>query len=321
MPINTVPSLPISLGRGETANIDELAGSDLSNQVSVAFVTPFDVENDTLYVVMRVLGSLSNIIRLGLFFSFRLHGWKDIVSPGLNAIQPALSLRRLTVTSGSVGAMVALINHAPALEYLSISFYSMTCDAETDAEVGDGALSCLRRLIVRHVDTPSTRECVSQILESSGGSLWSLSTSADMNESLEVMRQSADFKFNFAYALVHLSLTADDPTQSSFLGGCEHSSKARDDEIFHACSFIQACPRLVHLSLQGYHAEDIPRIIVNVNRPLVSLAIQGKTCDNINASMMIRSMLEEGHQAVSPLRLLALHRDAVDPDWPPVSAL
>ena len=37
--------------------------------------------------------------------------------------------------------------------------------------------------------------------------------------------------------------------------------------------------------------------------------------------MMIRSILEEGHQAVSHLRMLALHRNAVDPDWPPVSAL
>lgn len=172
MPIITASSPPISLGYGETATIDELAGSDLSDQVSVAFVVPSDAGSNALYVAMHVVGTLYKIRILALYFCFGLLERRDTVPPGFNLMQPAHRLRRLTVTSGSVGAMVALINHAPALEYLSISFYSMTCGAETDTRVGDGALSCLRRLLVRHIDTPFKRKYVTQILESNGGIRW-----------------------------------------------------------------------------------------------------------------------------------------------------
>jgi len=310
---------PASLGYISTATIVKLEGSVLANQVSVASVSPSGSGNNALYVVNRVFGTLLQIKSIEISFPFRAMGWKDLSPPGLNWSQPATKLRHAKIYSGSFGAMAVLINHAPALEHLTLNFCTMAGAAETDRMVSAEALRHMRRLVLERIDQLVEPKVVSQILLPAGGTLWSLSISTSMRTLFETLRQRENY--NFADALVHLALMVNYPSQGFNTGVCTHNLEERKDETLQACNLIQACPRLAHLSLQGFHARDLVKILVTVKRPLISLAIQGYSCNNKIASTVIRPMFEEGHRVVSRLRVLALHRDPIDPDWRPVSAL
>jgi len=307
-------SPPLSLAYSEMATINELASSDVNNHVTLAILTPSQLDNIAPFVATRVIGSLRGIKMMDLFFPFRFFGWEGFTPPESQVMQPAHSLRHVRITSGSVGAMIALINRAPALEYLSLGFSSMP--VETDITVTDRALFCLRRLSMWRSNTFSMPRCVPKILASGRGTLRSLSVTVDMIESLEFEGQSAGF--HFANSLVHLALMTGDPIRSSSPGGSTH---VRDDQTLQASRFIHTCPRLAHLSLAGFLAADLPRILAAVIRPLVSLAYRPSIEDDIVATSIFRPMFEEGHQAVSRLRVLAFSEYGIGPDCPVVGAL
>jgi len=119
MLVSACSSPPLSLAYAEMETIDKLASSDVSNHVSLAILTPSQLDNVAPFVATRVIGSLRGIKTMNLFFPLRFFGWRGFTPPESEVMQPAHNLRHATITSGSVGAMIALINRAPALEYLS----------------------------------------------------------------------------------------------------------------------------------------------------------------------------------------------------------
>jgi len=141
-----------------------------------------------------------------------------------------------------------------------------------------------------------------------------------MSHLLEALQQSVASDFGVVLRVVNLVLMMFSQNRSHHYPTCKHGFETLPDEVLRARKVLTAFPRVAHPTLQNFYAADLPDILVIVNRPLVSLTILSKTCNNIIASTMILPMFEAVHRTVSRLRLLVL-REEIDPDWVQTSAL
>jgi len=210
-----------------------------------------------------------------------------------------------------------LLNRASYLESLELYLYWMPSAGGLDIQSNIATLPCLRQLVLRAeaLLTGVEPEVFPQLLAFTGHTLRSLSLRVDFVGSLEIIQQLASNQLT--NSLVHLALTAHDPSLASQLTACEH----RAAELKQARSFIRAFPCVTYLSLQGFHSPDLAAILNAVTRPLCFLAVNGKACGSVD-SISLQSMLESGHRSVMRLRWLALYRHGVDDEaWLLVRAL
>ena len=285
--------------------------------MSVVELRASDDGPDTVGIMTRVLDSLPGLQTLDLVYSYAKGGWTGTMKTDPGATGSAAALRRAKISSGTVEAIMILLDRASYLESLELYLYWMPSAGGPDLRTTLASLPRLRQLVLRAeaLLTGVEPEVFPQLLAFTGHSLRSLSLRVDFVESLEVIHQLASHRLT--NSLVHLALTAHDPSLASQLTACEH----RAAELKQARSFIRAFPCVTHLSLQGFHSPDLAAILDVVTRPLCFLAVSGKSCGSVD-SVSVQSMLESGHHSVMRLRWLALYRHGVDDEaWLSVRAL
>jgi len=306
---------PLVLNPGLTVAGDisrDLASASL---VSVAILEQpaGGASNDVVDVATGLLDLLPSIQKLDLSFTHSFVSQNDSTRSPCNIVQSAsLNLRHVTIRAVTTGTIISLLKRAQNLEFLALGLYSMPGAAGSCLDAGSDALAGLRRLVV-WTYTFDELDVIPQIITSCSNHLSSLSIPVRFQQSLRALQLNT----NVTDGLVHLDLMAHYYALDTCFGLC---NETRSAEMQQACGFIHACPRLAHLSLQRFHAEELTAILDAVKRPLLSLAVDSKRC-YIATSAIIRPFLDRKHLSVARLRLLALDRPAVDTDWMSVQSL
>jgi len=309
-----------SLANIKRKTLSQVERCDLGRTVGVASLWPFDDGVDATKFMARVINLLQNFYRMEIMFTYAPDGWKDSVLLTTDVRQPTMNLRCATVHSGTFGAIFALINSSPALEHLVLNCCWIYNLAEADLKVSGKALSSLRSLTLRSFDSRVISGTIPKLLAASGSTLWSLTICVNMSDALEDLHQSDTS--DFGATLVHLVVVGFNHTRDRHDHACQHGLETLPEEVLRARIVLKAFPRAAHLELRGFHTEDLPDVLMAVNRPLLSLSILSNTCNNTIASAMVLPMFERVHHAVSCLRLLVLQpEDGVDLDWVQISAL
>ena len=145
------------------------------------------------------------------------------------------ALRQAKISSGTVEAIIILLDRASYLESLELYLYWMPSAGGLDIQSNIATLPRLRQLVLRAeaLLTGVEPEVFPQLLAFTGHTLRSLSLRVDFVGSLEVIQQLASNQLT--NSLVHLALTAHDPSLASQLTACEHrAAEVKADVVLHS---------------------------------------------------------------------------------------